>query len=496
MVFNQTELISNPISNFSLTKPNMDERPTPNLPKDDLLKYLLMNFPQMVYRYHEHDSLLENKGEEELSEQEKNDAWAAYEEDVKRKNETNMGPYSNNFGGMLPNYPALGTYANSLFNNYNNLSGVSGINNPYNMYSQYPYPSDSHWQFNDYTSFYNNLMTMGQNRSSMTNYNQTSPSFLSPNHSSSVSSPPPPIMNMNNFTSSRNWMQNASSSNYANSLLASLAQTSPSSKNYSSYLNSLYNALGTNNAAAAAATASANASTSKTPPLPLTSSDFNQLAFLQKQNMANLPNSTTPQPSTSSAQQGPNALRNPLLTKELSIPRNPMGAKDLFNLPIATSVITKTTTSSTASLSSISSAIGNTNLNEVSKSSSKSPELSITSSVDRASKNTMDNQLIIKDVRTINESRDSPDTTGYNQNKANSDKDKAASGSVSNGVSSTVNALAESSKKANKSPNVVTPVSTNMGIVYPARKTTTQTASTSNIEPGSSVLISTQTRGE
>lgn len=483
----------------------MAERPTPNLPKDDLLKYLLMKFPQMVYKYHEHDSLLENKGEEELSEQEKNDAWAAYEADVKRKNETNMGPYNNSFGGMLPNYSsALGSYANSLFNNYNNLSGVSGINYPYNMYSQYPYPND--YSFSDYTSFYNNLMTMGR---PMSNYNQTSPNLLSPNHPTAVSSPPP-IMNMNNFTSSRNWMQsNASSSNYANSLLSSLS--SPSSKNYHSYLNNLYNALGTNNAPPPSSSTSAsnvNASTSKTPPLPLSGSDFNALAYLQKQNLLNLASnsssSTSPQPSTSSGgQQGPNALRNPMLTKELTLPRNPTlpTAKELFNLPIPTSVITKTTTSTSSTLSSIvsSSAVGNTN--ELNKSKSKSPDLIITSSIDKAStkpsKSIADNQLIIKDVRTINnESRDSPDTTASNQlnNRNNSDKDKTSTGStVSNGVSSST--LAENLKKVSRAPNVVTPISTNMGIVYPPSKPT-QTASTSKAESTSAILTPSNAKGK
>lgn len=124
-----------------MTKPDWDAKPIPNVPKDDLLAQLLMQFPRLIYKYHEHDSLLENKGEEELSEQEKNDAWALYEADVKRKNETNFGPYNNSFG-MYPNYSGLGTYANSLFNNYGNLSGVSGLNYPYNMYGQYPYGND------------------------------------------------------------------------------------------------------------------------------------------------------------------------------------------------------------------------------------------------------------------------------------------------------------------------------------------------------------------
>lgn len=487
----------------SLTKPNMAERPIPSVPKDNLLGHLLMNFPQMVYKYHEHDSLLENKGEEELSEQEKNDAWQAYEEDVKRKNETNMGPYNNSFG-MLPNYSAaLGTYANSLFNNYNNLSGVSGVNYPYNMYSQYPYANENHWQFNsDYASFYNNLMTMG--RSTMNNYNSQSSStnLLSPNNTTSVSSPPPPspssLLNMSNFTSARNWMQpNASStSGYANTLLSSLAQSSSSaSKNsYASYLNSLYNALGSNPNVAGSSAAAPSTSTKTPPPLPLTSADFASLSYLQKQTLANVgaPNplnigggigSALALASSSSAQQGPNALRNPLLTKELSIPRNPTmsNPKELFNVPIQTSVITKTTTSSSTSLSSIltaSSAAHNTN--DASRSNQKSPDANISSSaLDKGGNKitqkvpTDGNQLIIKDVRTINnEACESPDTTG-NRNRLSSnitiDKDKA---STSIDVSSTV----DGNKKTSKAPAVVSTMSTNMGIVYPATKTPQSTS--------------------
>lgn len=49
------------------------------LPADDILAHLLKNFPHQVYKYHEHDSLLENKLEQELSEQDKKEAWDNYE---------------------------------------------------------------------------------------------------------------------------------------------------------------------------------------------------------------------------------------------------------------------------------------------------------------------------------------------------------------------------------------------------------------------------------
>lgn len=80
-VYSDTYLLLNIIL-CSLTKPNYAERPMPIFPQDNILANLLLNYPDLVYKYHEHDSLLENKNEQELSEQEKADAWAAYEKDL------------------------------------------------------------------------------------------------------------------------------------------------------------------------------------------------------------------------------------------------------------------------------------------------------------------------------------------------------------------------------------------------------------------------------
>lgn len=41
----------------------------------------------MAFKYHEHDSLLEQNSDEDLSEEEKQQAWAAYEADVKNRSE-------------------------------------------------------------------------------------------------------------------------------------------------------------------------------------------------------------------------------------------------------------------------------------------------------------------------------------------------------------------------------------------------------------------------
>ncbi|XP_018347089.1 PREDICTED: transcriptional regulator ATRX homolog [Trachymyrmex septentrionalis] len=61
------------------------EKPTLNLPKDRLLAEIFLKFKDIVENYHEHDSLLENKAEEELDEEERKQAWLEYEEEKKGK---------------------------------------------------------------------------------------------------------------------------------------------------------------------------------------------------------------------------------------------------------------------------------------------------------------------------------------------------------------------------------------------------------------------------
>lgn len=66
---------------YTLTKPDYKQRPTPALPQDEILRKLLFAYPDKIYKFHEHDSLLENKADEELSEAEKQEAWKLYEND-------------------------------------------------------------------------------------------------------------------------------------------------------------------------------------------------------------------------------------------------------------------------------------------------------------------------------------------------------------------------------------------------------------------------------
>uniref|UniRef100_A0A8C9SN51 DNA helicase n=1 Tax=Scleropages formosus TaxID=113540 RepID=A0A8C9SN51_SCLFO len=52
---------------------------TPVLPKDSILAELLHSFKDQIVGYHEHDSLLDHKEEEALSEEDRKAAWAEYE---------------------------------------------------------------------------------------------------------------------------------------------------------------------------------------------------------------------------------------------------------------------------------------------------------------------------------------------------------------------------------------------------------------------------------
>ncbi|KAK7922878.1 hypothetical protein WMY93_009780 [Mugilogobius chulae] len=59
------------------------KRDTPMLPKDAVLAELLQNNKDQIVCYHEHDSLLDHKEEEALSEEDRKAAWAEYEAEKK-----------------------------------------------------------------------------------------------------------------------------------------------------------------------------------------------------------------------------------------------------------------------------------------------------------------------------------------------------------------------------------------------------------------------------
>ncbi|XP_068631359.1 transcriptional regulator ATRX homolog isoform X2 [Battus philenor] len=59
-------------------------RPLPPLPRDRLFAEMLREHDAQIYKYHEHDSLLENKEEETLSEEERKAAWEDFENEKNR----------------------------------------------------------------------------------------------------------------------------------------------------------------------------------------------------------------------------------------------------------------------------------------------------------------------------------------------------------------------------------------------------------------------------
>lgn len=60
-----------------------EERPIPMVPKDRLFADLLQSHEKNIFKYHEHNSLLENKEDETLNEEERKAAWEEFENEKK-----------------------------------------------------------------------------------------------------------------------------------------------------------------------------------------------------------------------------------------------------------------------------------------------------------------------------------------------------------------------------------------------------------------------------
>ncbi|XP_058819845.1 uncharacterized protein LOC131682415 [Topomyia yanbarensis] len=134
---------------YSLSKVADQVRETPILPADDLLASLLRNHPACCFKYHEHDSLLENKPEQDLSEEDKKEAWAAYEREIQNNDKPsylgNLGMMPNFMGPGFPgapgsgigpyppiNYPGLsGTLADMYRNDFGYGSSMNRLMYPY-----------------------------------------------------------------------------------------------------------------------------------------------------------------------------------------------------------------------------------------------------------------------------------------------------------------------------------------------------------------------------
>lgn len=68
------------------------KKATPVLPKDPVLAELLQNNKDQIVCYHEHDSLLDHKEEEALSEEDRKAAWAEYEAEKKGLSQMRTNP--------------------------------------------------------------------------------------------------------------------------------------------------------------------------------------------------------------------------------------------------------------------------------------------------------------------------------------------------------------------------------------------------------------------
>lgn len=83
----------------------VEPRPPPPLPKDRLFAEQLQAFEDRIYKYHEHDSLLENKFEETLTQEEIQAAWAEFEAE---KNKPQVTAGSQNYIYVSPRQSGSG----------------------------------------------------------------------------------------------------------------------------------------------------------------------------------------------------------------------------------------------------------------------------------------------------------------------------------------------------------------------------------------------------
>lgn len=60
-----------------------EQRPTPKVPKDLMLAELLKKHEKLIWKFHDHDSLLENQVDENLTEEERKAAWDEFENEKK-----------------------------------------------------------------------------------------------------------------------------------------------------------------------------------------------------------------------------------------------------------------------------------------------------------------------------------------------------------------------------------------------------------------------------
>ncbi|XP_053988590.1 transcriptional regulator ATRX homolog isoform X1 [Hylaeus volcanicus] len=114
---------NNDLSELYKFEPNTSgEKPTLNLPKDRVLAEIFLKYKNFVENYHEHDSLLENKTEEELDEEERKQAWLEYEEEKK--------------GKPMQMYPTVAPISNSAFLNHYGLPASGHLGTDYEKFRE------------------------------------------------------------------------------------------------------------------------------------------------------------------------------------------------------------------------------------------------------------------------------------------------------------------------------------------------------------------------
>jgi hypothetical protein len=108
---------------YTFTPCNLSRRPAPNMPADEILKALLHQYPDRAFKYHDHDSLLENKPEQDLSEEEIKEAWQLYEQ------ESRGVPAQRPLGPQMPmmNDLTASMYQSNLFAAASGLDSTAGL---------------------------------------------------------------------------------------------------------------------------------------------------------------------------------------------------------------------------------------------------------------------------------------------------------------------------------------------------------------------------------
>ncbi|KAG5673897.1 hypothetical protein PVAND_003900 [Polypedilum vanderplanki] len=95
-------------------EPDDDIREIPILPKDRLFAEVLKTYEDMIYKYHEHDTLLENKEEETLDEEERKAAWEEFEAEKNR-------PQYVSYNSMQPQRTSGPVTSNNVFGIRNDI---------------------------------------------------------------------------------------------------------------------------------------------------------------------------------------------------------------------------------------------------------------------------------------------------------------------------------------------------------------------------------------